>query len=476
MYKTKLQELCHGRQFGLPRYSAMKDGPDHNPRFKACVSVNGLTFDSSASCKSSKEAHNDAAKIAFLHFSSPPPPSSSMTPDPLAVGQETKETSQELNGHSSFSAPENDALISGGEPNAGGKSIKETSQGSDIQSLTLGVKDLPLKYKSHLQNYARRKNCDFPMYSNTCEGPSHAPCFKATVTVDGHTFESPEFFTTLKQAEHAAAKAALMSLSTDGFIEEDFGFYKNALQELAQREDLSMPVYKIIKSGAPHMPTFFSFVEMEGEKFYGKAGKSKKEAELKAAKAAYTFLMERALNRAAESDSPNFVPDETLKSTPGLDITKAVNLQQHLKQNSQLRTYNFGIILLLTDAVQEVNFADSKSTNAKVGSEDSILSPSPEKSTIVEVTGNQESSEYVPTSSPEGPSSSTWTHNSSCAPTISDSNVRKATRPRSYLLCNRIRVYPCYPDIAFPKGVTVMPISDSQWVAVSLEFPMEQGH
>jgi len=142
------------------------------------------------------------------------------------------------------------------------------------------------------------------------------------------------------------------------------------------------------------------------------------------------------------------------------------------------RTYISGI-MLITDAVQEVNFADPKSGNAKVGPEDSILSPSPEKPAIVEVIGNQESSscsEYVPTSLPEGSSSSTWTHNSSSAPTISDSNVRKATRPRSYLLCNRVRVYPCYPDITLPNGITVMPISDNQWVAVSLEFPMEQGY
>lgn len=88
-----------------------------------------------------------------------------------------------------------------------------------LLNIRLLLSDTPLKYKSHLQNYARWKNCDLPTYSNTREGPSHAPCFKATVTVDGHTIESPEFFNTLKAAEHAAAKAALMSLSTNGFLE-----------------------------------------------------------------------------------------------------------------------------------------------------------------------------------------------------------------------------------------------------------------
>ncbi|KAG6763137.1 hypothetical protein POTOM_033673 [Populus tomentosa] len=249
MYKTKLQEVCHKRQWGLPKYSAMKDGPDHTPCFKASVYVNGISFHSSASCKSSKEAHNDAAKMAFLHFTSPPPPTkfslslsltpllsgSFMIPGTLADRPETNETSQELDSHSSVSDPKNYALISSAEPNAGGQNVKETNQGSDVQSLSLGVKtvptqnhllnirlllsDTPLKYKSHLQNYARWKNCDLPMYSNTREGPSHAPCFKATVTVDGHTIESPEFFNTLKAAEHAAAKAALMSLSTNGFLE-----------------------------------------------------------------------------------------------------------------------------------------------------------------------------------------------------------------------------------------------------------------
>lgn len=78
MYKTKVQELCHQKRWSLPRYSTMKDGADHDPRFKSSVSVNGLSFHSSVSCKSSKESQNDAAKLAFLHFTSPPPPPSEL--------------------------------------------------------------------------------------------------------------------------------------------------------------------------------------------------------------------------------------------------------------------------------------------------------------------------------------------------------------------------------------------------------------
>ena len=41
------------------------------------------------------------------------------------------------------------------------------------------------------------------------------------------------------------------------------------------------------------MPTFYSNVEVGGEIFRGKEGKSKKQAELNAAKVAYSILKER---------------------------------------------------------------------------------------------------------------------------------------------------------------------------------------
>ena len=70
MYKAKLQELCHQRKWGLPRYSAMKDGPDHIR--KASVYVNCVSFTSGA-FSSLKEANNQAAMLAFLSFSSGTP-------------------------------------------------------------------------------------------------------------------------------------------------------------------------------------------------------------------------------------------------------------------------------------------------------------------------------------------------------------------------------------------------------------------
>lgn len=70
MFKSKLQELCHQKRWALPIYSCKKDGADHNPQFKASVVVNGINFDTTSISRSLKEAHNAAAKLAFLYFTS----------------------------------------------------------------------------------------------------------------------------------------------------------------------------------------------------------------------------------------------------------------------------------------------------------------------------------------------------------------------------------------------------------------------
>ncbi|KAK1588857.1 hypothetical protein Q3G72_027911 [Acer saccharum] len=412
MYKTKLQELCHQNRWGLPRYSSMKDGPDHTPLFKASVSLNALSFHSSVSCKSSKDAQNQAAMRAFLHYTSPPPP-----PPP-------SKCSLSLGDFLTSAAP---------KLAAGGPEVRETSQSPEIHSK---APDVQCRYKNQLQNYSRWKKINSPTYTSTREGPAHAPCFKATVTVDGRTFASPDFFKSRKEAEHAAANAALMSLPFHGFQEANCGFYKSLLQELTQREDLSKPVYKTIQSGEPHMPTFSSTVEVEGEFFYGKTGRSKKEAEIKAAKVAYTCLIDRGQNRSIGFTSQNVEADGDVKPTLSSDLVITAN-SQNLEQNCQL--VSFPDIKHAEDSEAEIVSADAKTS----------------------------SDDYR--SSPIKP----FTDELTCsAPSISDSSVGT----RSYLLCNRVRVYPCVPDITFPKGITVLQISENRWVAVSLEFPNEQDN
>ncbi|XP_057955695.1 double-stranded RNA-binding protein 1-like isoform X2 [Malania oleifera] len=384
MYKSKLQELCHQRFWGKPQYSCSKDGPDHNPRFKASVRVNDVYFDSPTDCKSSKSAYNHAAMLAFTYFTSASPGPSMATAEPVTGEPQTDETQQSSEFHLNALCEED---------------------------------DLHYQYKSQLQNYAQRKNLELPLYSHKGEGPSHALRHTAMVTVDGLTFESPESFSTLKEAEHAAAKAALMSLLPDDPQEDYHGFYKNLLQRLSQKDGLCLPVYKTGKSGKPHMPTFVSTVEIGGEIFHGKGAKSKKQAEINAAKVAYTTFKGRKRTPSSEFSSPcspkDEAPNPNIQSPALLDMRKSVE--------------------------------ERRSTYASL---------------------------FI--SSKQGPSSSAMTEPLNLsAISISDSNTGKTTGIKSYLLCNKVRVYTCLPDIAFPEGITVLPISDDKWVAVNLEFPNE---
>ncbi|XP_065617564.1 uncharacterized protein LOC112025216 [Quercus suber] len=74
---------------------------------------------------------------------------------------------------------------------------------------------------------------------------------------------------------------------------DNSGLYKNLLQELVQKEGFSLPVYDTNRSGEVHVPIFVSTVEIEGEVFKGHEARTKKQAEMNAAKIAFTTLKER---------------------------------------------------------------------------------------------------------------------------------------------------------------------------------------
>ncbi|KAG9448241.1 hypothetical protein H6P81_014369 [Aristolochia fimbriata] len=71
-------------------------------------------------------------------------------------------------------------------------------------------------YKNQLQELAQRSNFDLPSYSCIKEGPAHMPRFKAFVNFNGEIFASPQYCTTLRQAEQSAAEVALISLYNRG--------------------------------------------------------------------------------------------------------------------------------------------------------------------------------------------------------------------------------------------------------------------
>lgn len=55
-----------------------------------------------------------------------------------------------------------------------------------------------------------------------------------------------------------------------------------------------------------------------------------------------------------------------------------------------------------------------------------------------------------------------------------DSSAKTRADSKTYLLCNRIRVYTFTPNINFTKGNVVLPIAEGKWAVVNLEFPREK--
>lgn len=426
MYKTKLQELCHQRVWNLPVYTTAKQGLDHNPRFQATVTVNDQSFTTPDLYKSSKEAQNDAARIAFQHFSSPPPPSS--TPAASSSNGSLSESAVQVNARETDRTTQVNATIS---------TVNDVHKSRDMQHL----------YKNQLQSYTQKKNLPLPMYSCEREGPPHASRFKCKVTIDGQTYESHQFFPTLKDAEHEAAKVALMSLSLDKFQQDDSVLYKNLLQELAQKEAYALPVYNTKQSGESHAPTFVSTVEVGGQVFSGQEAKSKKQAEMSAAKVAYMRLKEPNPSQGPALVSPA-IQAQADYSSSSLQSNVTADLH-HNVQTAGRMVFNPNSM----PKVQAEEIRELTTVNTEVAGYDLSQFPQPEFSSSSDLSASSGVENGMPSSS--------LPLECSVNPLVDPiaQSVRADGRT-----CKIIRVRPNRPNMKFPEGSSVLH-RDNQWVA-----------
>ncbi|KAJ1273768.1 hypothetical protein BS78_05G009500, partial [Paspalum vaginatum] len=148
-------------------------------------------------------------------------------------------------------------------------------------------------FKSRLQEYAQKAGLLTPEYHTLKEGPSHEPIFKSTVVVNDTKYESLPGFFSRKAAEQSAAEVALMeivkSMPVSGTKSipavQETGLCKNLLQEYAQKMNYAIPSYICTKQASGVAP-FVCTVEIGGIQYIGAAARTKKDAEIKAARTA----------------------------------------------------------------------------------------------------------------------------------------------------------------------------------------------
>ncbi|KAL3620263.1 hypothetical protein CASFOL_035175 [Castilleja foliolosa] len=295
-----------------------------------------------------------------------------------------------------------------------GKGVEKTSNEKEIEG-SIYSEDITAEhsenfekhdeFKNKLQMYAQKKNLNLPVYRTEKEGL----CFTARVSIGGDWFRSLQPCETIEEAQDSAAQSALLSLSTDAFLENDPSSYKTLLHELAKSEGFFTPMYTTI--GSDRFRTFSSTVNVEGEVFQGEIAKSKKLAELSAAKAAYTELIERKLFQHGNF-SLRFSDDDIFKLAPLLGSVVISDPQESPKSESQVQ----------------------------------------------EITGGNEDIIYKAKESAKA-----------------DCGKKKSTEVKSYLLCNRVEVFTSIPNMPLPEGTVLLPIKENMWTIVTLEFPNEKG-
>ncbi|KZV48998.1 hypothetical protein F511_09594 [Dorcoceras hygrometricum] len=479
-------ELCQRRSWNLPEYSTVKDGPDHVPRFKAIAVVNGQRFENPVECKSAKEAQNSVAKIAYDYFnvSTPPrvhrqqsPPVDSQVIEPLVPAcsspiapvsgmQVVSQVSQLPQIPVPVSPPPsslplpppgllapNSALTKTVhmdvlQPNFGDRAHTSTHCRTSIGTVHM--------YKNRLQQYAQKKDLSLPVYTCESEGPPHARRFKSRVSFNGKSYETAEFFPTLKEAEHAAAKIACQMLQIDQI--QEASLYKNLLQELTQKRGLLCPTYETIRSGPPHRSVFVSTVEIGSSTFHGDEAKSKKQAEMNAATVAYCALTESSLMA------------EGSKASSSVECVVYHNLMQTTLPAETMKRDEF-----ITDEETEINAKRVKCSPEKETAKVPALLP-PESSAQVEhqasVTGEHEALGTFCSKRVVFPCKSDFPIPDGASVNSDDRWVASKVELNKEPI-GKMVVFPRKSDYPIPDGASVMPYSDDQWVAYKVELNQE---
>ncbi|XP_052188179.1 double-stranded RNA-binding protein 1-like [Diospyros lotus] len=196
-------------------------------------------------------------------------------------------------------------------------------------------------FKSRLQEYVQKVGLPSPVYETIKEGPSHVPSFRSTVIVNDVRYDSLPGFFHRKAAEQSAAEVALRELGNNGKLKEcisqpahETGLCKNLLQEYAQKMNYGIPSYKCQKEKKPGNVHFFSCsIEIGGIKYIGSAARTKKEAEISAAR---TAILAFQSNECGPFEVPTVVPCKKKATDSGISTQETIIKPKKQKKKRRL--------------------------------------------------------------------------------------------------------------------------------------------
>ncbi|VFQ61132.1 unnamed protein product [Cuscuta campestris] len=264
MFKTKLQELCQRLALPLPEYTATMEGPPHEPKFNATVTVNGLPFHATPSkCRTSREAQNLAASFAYEYFSANPPevsltPSRSSPSDPAPA---------RLPDHIAFdqgqTLPADSQLVCSPQPP---HHSSHPQISTDPLSGTQNV-------QSHLPQETITNDPSYLTQNELLDGPQpHSPAPQQALIYNHSSataeeistalVDTPQPHTPLRQQTQNQSHSSPQGISTGGRV-----LYKSKLQELCRMRAWKPPEYTTVKEGPDHRPQFTSTVIVNGVPF-----------------------------------------------------------------------------------------------------------------------------------------------------------------------------------------------------------------
>ncbi|CAN6326510.1 unnamed protein product [Urochloa humidicola] len=244
-------------------------------------------------------------------------------------------------------------------------------------------------FKSRLQEYAQKVGLPTPEYHTIKEGPSHEPIFKSTVVVNNTKYDSLPGFFSRKSAEQSAAEVALMEIVKSVPATEtksipavqQTGLCKNLLQEYAQKMNYAIPSYICTKQASGVAP-FLCTVEIGGIQYIGAAARTKKDAEIKAARTALLAIQGQSEGCANGAAKYIVVPGQRQVKEADKKPTETLKPLK-VKKSGGKKKWNKRKFMRKTDQIVDAEKVDTENDGAREAG-DAHDSDVPMQATITE--------------------------------------------------------------------------------------------